>query len=95
MHRQFSGSIPDLIDHLRELSSRMERDPTLAEAAEHIQRAVASLETMRETAFEVYKECLAANGPSRAYAPARSVDAQSEDATEWLRNLQPASPLKQ
>jgi hypothetical protein len=92
---QFTGSIPELIDHLRELSSRMGQDPTLGEAAEHIRHAVLSLESARKAAFEVYKECLAASGRSKSFAPAHSTDPQSDDASEWLWNLQPASPLKQ
>jgi hypothetical protein len=92
---QFSYTIPELIQHLKRLYSDMEADPTLTESAKHIKRAVTELETARHAAFEVYQECLAAHGRPRGEGPAEPADQQREDDAEWLRNLQPASPLKQ
>jgi hypothetical protein len=92
---QFSWTVPELIQQLRGLYSGMEQDPTLSESAAHIRRAVASLEDARQQALEVYEECKAANsGRPRSKAVADAGTSNS-DTAEWLRNLQPASPLKQ
>jgi hypothetical protein len=92
---QCSQTIPELIQHLKGLYSGMVADPALAETAKHIHAAVTELETARRVAVEVYQECLAANARTRSQRPAKADDAQGDDAAEWLRNLQPASPLKQ
>ena len=92
---QFSQNIPELIQHLKGLYSGMEADPALTEPAKYIKRAVIELETARQAAYEVYQECLAANGRLRSDYSAHCGDQQREDAAEWLRDLQPASPLKQ
>ena len=92
---QFSWNVPELIHQLRGLYSGMEQDPTLSDSAAHIRRAVASLEDARQQALEVYEECKAANGGRVRVQTTADAGAQSGDAAEWLRNLQPASPLKQ
>lgn len=92
---QFSQNIPELIQHLRRLSAGMEADPTLTEPAKHLRRAVDELETVRQAAFEVYQECLAANSRPRTERVAQADDPQGDDAADWLRNLPPASPFKQ
>ncbi len=92
---QFSQTIPELIQHLKVLYSGMQDDPTLIESAKHIKRAVSELEAVRQAAFEVYQECLAANGRVRAGQSCECDETQREDAAEWLRNLPAASPLKQ
>ena len=92
---QFSQNIPELIRHLKGLYSGMEADPALTEPAKYIKRAVVELESARQAAYEVYQECLAANGEGRANHSVQCLDQPREDAAEWLRDLQPASPLKQ
>lgn len=92
---QFSHSIPELIQQLRRLCAGMENDPTLTEPAKHIRRAADELEATRQAAIEVYQECRAANNRSRNERTAQSDEEMDGEAAEWLRNLQPASPLKQ
>ena len=92
---QFSQSVPELIQYLKVLYSDMQGDPTLVEFAKHIKRAVVELEAVRQAAFEVYQECLASNGRTRAGQSCECDQLENEDAAEWLRNLPAASPLKQ
>jgi hypothetical protein len=92
---QFSRNVPELIQQLRGLYSGMEHDPTLSESAAHIRRAVASLENACQQAWEVYEECEGSGRSGKLPKPARTAAASTSDAAEWLRNLQPASPLKQ
>jgi hypothetical protein len=92
---QFSRNVPELIQQLRGLYSGMEQDPTLSESAAHIRRAVASLENACQQAWEVYEECEGTRSDGTLRRPAGAAPATGGDAAEWLRNLQPASPLKQ
>jgi hypothetical protein len=92
---QFSQNIPELIQQLRNLSAGMEADPTLAEPAKHLRRAVDELETVRQAAFEVYQECIGARARTRTKRSPQRDESEADDAAEWLRDLEPASPLKQ
>ena len=92
---QFSQNIPELIQQLRNLSAGMEADPTLTEPAKYLRRAVDELETVRQAAFEVYQECIGARSRTGTERSPQRDEPQGEDAADWLRNLQPASPLKQ
>ena len=95
---QFSRNIPELIQLLQGVYSGIESDPTLSEPAEYIRRAVVELENARKAAWEVWQEGLGAFEPTDLEPPQIPVqrgDERDEDAAEWLRNLQPASPLKQ
>jgi hypothetical protein len=92
---RFSQNIPELIQQLRGLCSGMETDPTLAESAQHIRAAVTALESARQAAFEVYEECRGRKVRSRASRSTKTAKQTKDEATEWLRDLQPASPWKQ
>ena len=96
---QFSRNIPELIQLLRGVYSGIESDPTLSEPAKHIRRAVVELENARKAAWEVWQEGLGALDPSdldEAELPAQCGDERDDDdAVEWFRHVQPASPLKQ
>ena len=95
MHGQVSQTIPELIRHLRGLCSGMEADPALTESAKYLRQCVAELETARRAAFEVYQECQAARAGLTTNRLTQDDDPEDEDSAEWLRSLQPASPLKQ
>jgi hypothetical protein len=88
-------NISDLIAYLWKLYDAMTLDPALSASAEHIRRAVLELEQTRRVAWEVYREEQAAHQPvpSRKGKKRRKQDAESP--TDWLRDVLPASPLKQ
>jgi hypothetical protein len=96
---QFSRNIPELIQLLQGVYSGIESDPTLSEPAKYIRRAVIELENARKAAWEVWQEGLgafdAADLEEAELPPVPLRDDRDDDAAEWLRNLQPASPLKQ
>jgi|EndMetStandDraft_5_1072996.scaffolds.fasta_scaffold145758_2 hypothetical protein len=88
-------NISDLIAHLWKLYYAMTLDPALAASAEHVRNAVLELEETRRIAWEVYREEQA----ERAAAPRRKSKKRRKNETEnpadWLRDVPPASPLKQ
>lgn len=92
---RISQNIPELIQQLKGLCSGMEADPALVESAQHIRAAVTALESARQAAFEVYEECRGKKVRQRAPRVRKTTKQAADEATEWLRNLEPASPLKQ
>ena len=91
-------NIPDLIRHLQGLCSGMEADPALSEPARHIRHAVLALENARRAAWEVCQESSGNRHPcdlDDILPPMQRGEELGEDAADWLRNLPPASPLKQ
>jgi hypothetical protein len=95
---QLSRNIPELIQLLQGVYSGIESDPALSEPAKYIRKAVVELENARKAAWEVWQEGLGAFDPSDPddpQIPVSHCEEGDDDAAEWLRNLQPASPLKQ
>jgi hypothetical protein len=92
---QSPRNISELIAHLWQLYSSMTLDPTLADSAEHVRKAALELEETRRVAWEVFREEQSQCGAR----PRRKSKKQDKDETEspadWLRNIPPASPLKQ
>jgi hypothetical protein len=87
-------NISDLIAYLWKLYDTMTLDPALTASAEHIRRAVLELEQTRRLAWEVYQEEQALQGG----APTKEKKRRKKDAenpADWLRDVRPASPLKQ
>jgi len=87
-------NISDLIAYLWKLYDAMTLDPALTASAEHIRHAVLELEQTRRLAWEVYQEEQAAHQAASGKAKKRPKK-DAENPTDWLRDVLPASPLKQ
>jgi hypothetical protein len=92
---QSPQSISDLIAHLWKLYYSMILDPALSASAEHIRHAVIELEETRKIAWEVYREEQEARAASPRQKSKKRRKNETESPADWLRNLPPASPLKQ
>jgi hypothetical protein len=92
---QAPNNISDLIAHLWQLYYAMTLDPVLAASAEHVRNAVLELEQTRRIAWEVYREEQALRTASPRPKSKKRRKNETESPAEWLRNLPPASPLKQ
>jgi hypothetical protein len=90
-----SRNVSDLITHLWKLYYDMSLDPALAASAEHVRKAALELEETRRIAWEVYREEQAAHAASAPRKPRRRRKKETESAADWLRDVPPASPLKQ